>query len=359
VSNWYTELKQKLNEGYAGGDDVAHIESYLDYIDQLTQKMSDTKLAYEIQNAADDIRKALELDPTNVRAKFNEATGDGTQTVLQAVGELIQSLQGYESGDDDIDLLVDELNGQLAELQAKLEGDYASFDESKSQGDAWYKEQRAKEAYEKANPGKSWRDLPYGYKEDWREKTESVKTDAEVLEAVGDSAEAFYKLQDEFCGGESPSHAHRALIDELVRYLSGDQIADFVADFRRHYDMNDMEESVEEADSELSVMANSSDNVERTYAEIIKGDAEQSEVGDYIGKVMTKDEILKLIDMLEPQGYDKDFLLKDLAPMMEANCKRRRLSKEEKQEFRLREKKLHETSRVRSLKDELIKEMGD
>ena len=43
----------------------------------------------------------------------------------------------------------------------------------------------------------------------------------------------------------------------------------------------------------------------------------------------------------------------------EGNCKRRRLSKEEKQEFRLREKKLHETSRVRSLKDELIKELGD
>ena len=190
-------------------------------------------------------------------------------------------------------------------------------DESKSQGDAWYKEQRAKEAYEKANPGKSWKDLPYGYKEDWRKKTESVES-GEMVEAVGDSAEAFYQLQDEFAGSECPSHAHRALIDELIRYLSGDQVADFVADFRRHYDMNDTEESVEEADSELSVMANSRDRVESTYAEIIKGDAEQTEVGDYIGHGMTKDQILKLIDMLEPQGYDKDFLLKDLAPMMEA-----------------------------------------
>ena len=121
-------------------------------------------------------------------------------------------------------------------------------DESKSQGDAWYKEQRAKEAYEKANPGKSWKDLPYGYKEDWRKKTESVES-GEMVEAVGDSAEAFYQLQDEFAGGECPSHAHRALIDELIRYLSGDQIADFVADFRRHYDMNDTEESVEEANN--------------------------------------------------------------------------------------------------------------
>jgi hypothetical protein len=322
VSNWYTELRQKLNEGYAGGDDVAHIESYLDYIDELVMKLDDKKAAYEIQNAADDIRKALDLDPTNIRAKF---------------------------------------------------------DESKSQGDAWYAEQRAKEAYEKANPGKSWKDLPYGYKEDWRKKTESVES-GEMIEAVGDSAEAFYQLQDEFCGGECPSHAHRALIDELIRSMTGDEVKRFVDDFRRHYDMNDMEESVEEADSELSVMANSRDRVESTYAEIIKGDAEQTEVGDYIGRGMTKDQILKLIDMLEPQGYDKDFLLKDLAPMMEAGCnskkmkkeeqeldeepnegnyKRRRLSKEERQEFRLREKKLHETSRVRSLKDELIKELGD
>lgn len=77
-------------------------------------------------------------------------------------------------------------------------------------------------------------------------------------------------------------------------------------------------DDMKEADSELSVMANSRDRVESTYAAIIKGDAEQGEVGDYIGRGMTKDQIIKLIDMLEPQGYDKDFLLKDLAPMMEA-----------------------------------------
>jgi len=147
---------------------------------------------------------------------------------------------------------------------------------------------------------------------------ESIEKDSEMAEAVGDSAEPFYKLQDDFCGGESPSHAHRAFIDEIARWMTGDQVADFVEHIRRHYDMNDTEENVEEADSELSVMANSRDKVESTYAAIIKGDAEQTEVGDYIGHGMTKDQILKLIDMLEPQGYDKDFLLKDLAPMMEA-----------------------------------------
>lgn len=65
-------------------------------------------------------------------------------------------------------------------------------------------------------------------------------------EAVGDGAEPFYKLQDDFCGGECSSHAHRAFIDEIARYLTSDQIADFVDHFRRHHDMNDMEESVEE-----------------------------------------------------------------------------------------------------------------
>lgn len=74
----------------------------------------------------------------------------------------------------------------------------------------------------------------------------------------------------------------------------------------------------EDYNSELSAMANSMDKVERTYAEVLKADAEESEVGDYISRGMTKDQILKLIDMLEPKGYDKDFLLKDLAPMMEA-----------------------------------------
>ena len=232
--------------------------------------------------------------------------------------------------------------------------------ESKSSGDAWYAEQRAKEAYEKANPGKRWADLPYGYKEDWREKTESVES-GEMLEAAGEFAEPFYKLQDQFCGGECPSAAHKALINELVNFLDRDEIDQFVAKFRAEYDMDETpdfdedpsfqesEELAEEPNegnkftgerekaiaagedefevdgkkykvkegSDLSVMANSMDKVERTYAEIVKAQPEQSEVGDYIGRGMTGDQIKKLIDMLEPQGYDKDYLMKDLAPMME------------------------------------------
>jgi hypothetical protein len=65
------------------------------------------------------------------------------------------------------------------------------------------------------------------------EKT--LYTDESVQEAVGDSAECFYDLQDEYCGEECPSTPHKLLIDELVRYLSGDQLQDFCDDFKRHH----------------------------------------------------------------------------------------------------------------------------
>ena len=50
-----------------------------------------------------------------------------------------------------------------------------------------------------------------------------------VPEAVGDSAKPLYDLQDEL-GLED-----NILVDELARYLDVDQIADFVAHFRRHH----------------------------------------------------------------------------------------------------------------------------
>ena len=74
-------------------------------------------------------------------------------------------------------------------------------------------------------------------------------------------------------------------------------------------------------DEDISAMANSRDAVESTYGQIMQGkrgtQPDQSEVGDYIPKGMTPEQIMELIDMLEPQGYDKDFLLKDLADMMQ------------------------------------------
>ena len=62
---------------------------------------------------------------------------------------------------------------------------------------------------------------------------------ANANEAVGDSAESIWELCDEVgCDPEHPIFA------ELVRYLDGDTLQDFVSDFRRHNDMNGMEEAV-------------------------------------------------------------------------------------------------------------------
>ena len=65
-----------------------------------------------------------------------------------------------------------------------------------------------------------------------------------VTEAVGEFAEPLYTLQDEL-GLED-----NILVDELARWMSGQDIADFVADFRSDHDMNgDMEEAdIDEAD---------------------------------------------------------------------------------------------------------------
>ncbi len=60
-------------------------------------------------------------------------------------------------------------------------------------------------------------------------------TDRKFKEAVGEFAEPIYQLCDEV--GCDPDHP---IFAELVRYMSGDQIKDFVADYRRHHDMNDV-----------------------------------------------------------------------------------------------------------------------
>jgi len=97
--------------------------------------------------------------------------------------------------------------------------------------------------------GDWWRDKDGNGVPDSMEERSMKEDDME--EAVGDSASGFYRMQDEFAGGEADG-AHKVLIDELVRYLSGDQLEDFVSDFERHHDMvGDMEEAeIDEADIE-------------------------------------------------------------------------------------------------------------
>ena len=61
-------------------------------------------------------------------------------------------------------------------------------------------------------------------------------------EAVGEFAEPIYDLIDMHFEGDC-----QPVFDDLVRYLSGDQIEDFVADFRRNHDLNDMGDDMDEA----------------------------------------------------------------------------------------------------------------
>ena len=71
-----------------------------------------------------------------------------------------------------------------------------------------------------------------------------------VEEAVGEFADPILDLSDELeCDSDHP------VLGELIRYLDGDTIKDFVADFRRHNDMNgDMEESLkEDSNKELAL----------------------------------------------------------------------------------------------------------
>ena len=68
--------------------------------------------------------------------------------------------------------------------------------------------------------------------------------DAEIEEASGEFAVPFYQMQDEYCGGDCPSEAHKVIIDSLVQYMSGDDIMDFVMQFRREHDMDDDDETV-------------------------------------------------------------------------------------------------------------------
>ena len=67
-----------------------------------------------------------------------------------------------------------------------------------------------------------------------------------ATEAVGQFADPIYDLCDDVdCDPDHP------LFAELVRYLDGDTIKDFVADYRRHNDMNEVaDESVNEDDIE-------------------------------------------------------------------------------------------------------------
>lgn len=97
---------------------------------------------------------------------------------------------------------------------------------------------------------------------DWKSELEAGNLhETAMVEAVGDAAEEFYRLYNDFAGDE-PSGAAGTIIGELVRYLSADDLSDFVETFRSNYDMDDydameaaslsVEAAVEELAEEIS-----------------------------------------------------------------------------------------------------------
>ena len=71
--------------------------------------------------------------------------------------------------------------------------------------------------------------------------------DKPVAEAVGAASDAFYDMMDAMTGGQEPPEPFSTIIDEMTRYMSSDQLEDFVADFKRHHGIN---EAVHEASCE-------------------------------------------------------------------------------------------------------------
>ena len=55
--------------------------------------------------------------------------------------------------------------------------------------------------------------------------------------ACGKFAEPILDLIDDLAGGGDERPAYKAILDELIGWLSGDQISEFVDDFRRHWEV--------------------------------------------------------------------------------------------------------------------------
>ena len=51
-------------------------------------------IAFQIQNSADDLRKNLGMEPTNIREMFNKETEDKTETTIKDLQNLLIEMQG-------------------------------------------------------------------------------------------------------------------------------------------------------------------------------------------------------------------------------------------------------------------------
>ena len=88
---------------------------------------------------------------------------------------------------------------------------------------------------DKDNNTEAWKRFRAGDpRYEWKDMILSKK-EGDVSEAVGEFAQPIYDLIDDL-GGDND--AHEIVLNDMVRYLGGDTIQDFVKDFRSNHDMN-------------------------------------------------------------------------------------------------------------------------
>jgi len=88
---------------------------------------------------------------------------------------------------------------------------------------------------DKDNNTEAWKRFRAGDpRYEWKDMILS-KREGDVSEAVGEFAQPIYDLIDDL-GGDND--AHEIVLNDMVRYLGGDTIQDFVKDFRSNHDMN-------------------------------------------------------------------------------------------------------------------------
>ena len=126
-----------------------------------------------------------------------------------------------------------------------------------------------------------------------------------VTEAVGEFAEPIYDLVDMHFEGDC-----QPVFDELVRSLSGDQIKDFVADFRRNYDLpmgDDMDENVkEEKVTEGTWSIPDTPEKVRELKDLMKQELPADEAQDKIYGILGDDELFDDIAEMEEKDPKAD-----------------------------------------------------
>ena len=206
----------QLKEGYAGGD------ASQDEIDEIADAIK-----YRITSNADILSKCL------------DAAGGSIQKVLDAIQDVAEFNAPLEEiGSSDMAIMMREVMSNLGVKEVKEDAYSKDMEKhipliTKMRMDLVDKGMEPEDAFDQACEHYGFD--PYDVEEYMAKKDkekynyESVKT-----EAVGEYAEPIYQLCDQLDCPEP-----HVVFDELVRYMSGDQIQDFVADFKRHHDMNE------------------------------------------------------------------------------------------------------------------------